>query len=470
MGTSIKRRPISTATTIVRTALLSLAALLACQASVRAQSFELPGDATILPGDPVVLRITGLPPGAEVTVQARRPRADWGPPMVFQSSARYVADAHGTVDLGRDAPRGGSYEGVDLRGLFWSMQPTQEAAPADWPQNQVRLQATLDGKPPVQAQLKLVGQRADLRSVPADGLAGAVLYRPNDDVERPAIIMLGGSEGGSMSVRRAAGLWASQGYAVLALPYYSPAIWGPGENGRPRQHPPELPMLPKSFVDIPVDRLDAARAWLLTQPGIAPDRIGLFGSSKGAEFALVAATRLAWVKAVVAYVPTDVVWEGWGPEATAPGQRSSFSWKGQSLPFVPYRDMAGEMRGLMNGGEARLRRMHDGGRADHPARVAAARIPVEQFKGPLLLVGAGDDQMWASGEMAQRIAETRRTAGLPTVLKVYPEAGHAITAPGWGPTTTTNAGPMKMGGNPAADARAQADAFEATRAFLRQHL
>lgn len=444
--------------------------LAAACAAAPAQTFELPPQATILPGDPVTLRITGLPPGAEVQLEARRPRADWGPAIVFHSSARFVADAQGTVDLGRDAPRSGSYEGPDLRGLFWSMRPTAEAAPADWPHNEVRLQAQVANKAPVPAQLKLLGQRPDLRSLPAEGFPGAMLYRPNDDAERPAIIMLGGSEGGSLSSRRAAGLWASQGYAVLALPYYSPAVWGPDDKGQPRPQPPELPALPASFVDIPVDRLDAARAWLQAQPGIAKDRIGLFGGSKGAEFALVAATRLAWVKAVVAYVPTDVVWEGWGPDAPAPGQRSSFSWQGQPLPFVPYRDMAREMQGLMSGGEARLRRMHDGGRAEHPGRVAAARIPVERFKGPLLLVGGGDDQMWASGEMAERIADTRRAAGLPTVLKVYPEAGHAISATGWGPTTTANAGPMKMGGQPAADARAQANAFEATREFLRQHL
>ncbi|MFZ5548157.1 MAG: acyl-CoA thioester hydrolase/BAAT C-terminal domain-containing protein [Pseudomonadota bacterium] len=457
-------------TATLRTTLLPLG-LLACLAAAQAQTFELPPQATILPGDPVALRITGLPPGTEVQVQARRPRAEWGPAVVFQSAARFVADAQGTVDLGRDAPRNGSsYEGADLRGLFWSMQPTPESAPADWPQNQVRLQAQVDGKPPVQAQLTLIGQRPDLRSVPAEGFPGAMLYRPNDDAERPAIIMLGGSEGGSMSSRRAAGLWASQGYAVLALPYYSPAVWAPDDKGQPRPQPPELPALPASFVDIPVDRLDAARAWLQAQPGIAKDRIGLFGGSKGAEFALIAATRMPWVKAVVAYVPTDVVWEGWGPDAPTPGLRSSFSWKGEALPFVPYRDMASEMQALMRGGEARLRRMHDGGRAEHPQRVAAARIPVEHYKGPLLLVGGGDDQMWASGDMAQRIADTRRAAGLPTVLKVYPEAGHAITAPGWGPTTTTNAGPMKMGGQPTADARAQADAFEATRLFLQQHL
>ena len=41
-------------------------------------------------------------------------------------------------------------------------------------------------------------------------------------------------------------------------------------------------------------------------------RLGVYGHSKGAEYAELAATRLPWIDAVVACVPTDVVWEGYG--------------------------------------------------------------------------------------------------------------------------------------------------------------
>ena len=39
--------------------------------------------------------------------------------------------------------------------------------------------------------------------------------------KRPALILLGGSEGGSL-IKRNAPVYVSRGYAVLALPYYSP--------------------------------------------------------------------------------------------------------------------------------------------------------------------------------------------------------------------------------------------------------
>ncbi len=139
--------------------------------------------------------------------------------------------------------------------------------------------------------------------------------------KRPAVIALGGSEGGSRMVSASAALLASHGFAVLALPYYSPP--GFGVNGPTA---PEVAGLPTAFADIPVDRLDAARAWLAQQPEVDASRIALYGVSKGAEFALLAASRMAWPKAVVAIVPSDVVWEGWGLEMLkAEGTRSSFS-------------------------------------------------------------------------------------------------------------------------------------------------
>jgi dienelactone hydrolase len=218
-----------------------------------------------------------------------------------------------------------------------------------------------------------------------------------------------------------------------------------------------------------VERLEQARAWLAAQPEVDARRIVLHGVSKGAEFALVAATKMPWIAGVVAVVPSDVVWEGWG-SGVAPGRRSSFAWRGQPLEFVPYVDFEAEFRGFGTGEPVLVRRPHDKGRAAHPDRVAAARIPVERFAGPVLLIGGHADQVWDSGAMAERIAAARRAAGLETVALVYRDAGHAIAGTGWSPTTQSNASPMKMGGTPAADARAQAEAFQQTLAFLRRTL
>ena len=80
--------------------------------------------------------------------------------------------------------------------------------------------------------------------------------------------------------------------------------------------------------------------------------------------------------------------------------------------------------------------------------MAKARIPVERYKGALLLLAGEDDQLWNSAAMAQNIAERRAEAGLATELRVYNEAGHYLIGDGWSPTTHYNMGLKQSGGPP----------------------
>ncbi len=456
---------------------LALAVLLLAGATAAgAQQFQVSPSAEVLAGDPLAIRLVGLPAGAEVELVAQRRVFDFFGPRPYGATARYRAAADGTLDLARDAPLpGGAYAGADPRGLFWSMTPLPAGseAPAD---GSVRLLARVEGREVAAQALQIRRALPGVQRRSAAPFPGAVFALPPAApatpaaappagtaapaaARRPALILLGGSEGGN-AITFAAPAWASRGYAVLALPYYSPPGFGPSGPT-----PPQLPTLPAAFADIPVDRLQQARDWLAAQPEVDAGRIAVMGTSKGAEFALLAATRLPWIRAVVAVVPSDVVWEGWGP-GTQPGQRSSFAWQGQALPFVPYEGFAQEMAGFATGGPVRFRRPHDAGRAAHPARVAAARIPVERIAAPVLVIGGDDDQVWDSGGMARAIAQARSAAGLPTLALVYPQAGHALGGDGWHPTTQHNAGPMTMGGNPQADAQAQAEAWVRTVQFL----
>ncbi|MDT7933069.1 MAG: acyl-CoA thioester hydrolase/BAAT C-terminal domain-containing protein [Sphingomonadaceae bacterium] len=88
------------------------------------------------------------------------------------------------------------------------------------------------------------------------------------------------------------------------------------------------------------------REWLKAQPEADANRIGLWGASKGAEFALIAASRYDWVKAVVAVVPSDVVWEGWGGSGPA---TASFAFDGRPLAFEPYVGMDAELAKVAKG-------------------------------------------------------------------------------------------------------------------------
>jgi dienelactone hydrolase len=459
--------------------LAQLALGCAALAPVQAQQWVVQPAAEVLAGTPLNIRLTGLKAGEEITIDSlRMVREGTGQPRPYRASARFVVAADGSVSLNQQAPlAGGSYSGADVRGLFWSMQPSNVPASENAPGHTAELAAhhvvlqARRGEGVLASQLiQLHPASPHVQQRDAGPFAGAkfaFLADPASNaakpIRRPALILLGGSEGDDVIVRGAAA-FASRGYAVLALPYYSPPTWGPGGPG-----PSKFPSLPAAFADIPIDRLEEARAWLERQPEADATRIGVVGTSKGAEFALLAAVRMPWIKAVLAMVPSDVVWEGWGAGIAA-DTRSSFSWQGQPLPYVPYVGMDKEFAGFATGADVRIRRPQDAGRAAHPARVPLARIPVERIKAPVMVVGGHDDQLWDSGTMAQNIVATRQAAGLKTVALIYRDAGHWLGGHGYGPTTQYNAGPYKVGGTPQANAQAQAEAFVRGFEFLAQAL
>ncbi|RZJ29467.1 MAG: dienelactone hydrolase [Brevundimonas sp.] len=289
---------------------------------------------------------------------------------------------------------------------------------------------------------------------PITGFPHAVLYTVGEEA-RPVVVILHGADGNDEASTRFGPILARMGYAAVGLPYYSPN-WG--EYGPP----PKFPDLPGSFIDIRVDQISDLREALRGLPGADVERFGLFGASKGAEFALIAGSRYPWIDSIVAYAPTDVVWEGWGLEMLeAEGTRSSFSFAGQPLPFMPYR---GFVEGLLAGPAADLRAIHANGRIDHPEKEADARIPVEAYPGDLLLIAGGQDAQWDAARAATAILEARTRAELETTALIYPDAGHDLVGDGGVRQTE------RSGGSPEADAAARQDAWPQVVAFMARTL
>ncbi len=290
---------------------------------------------------------------------------------------------------------------------------------------------------------------------PIEGFPHAKVWTLAGDQARAVVVILHGADGNDVAGRRFGPILARLGYAAVGLPYYSPN-WG--DFGPP----PVFPDLPGSFIDIRVDQLADLRETLRSMPGVDVERFGLFGASKGAEFALIAASRYPWIDSVVAYAPTDVVWEGWGLEMVeAEGTRSSFSFAGQPLAFMPYR---GFVEGLLAGPAADLRAIHVNGRADHPEKEAAARIPVEDYAGALMLIAGERDAQWDAASAVRAIVATREAAGLQTEALIYPEAGHDLVGDG-GPRDAARAG-----GTPESNAAARRDAWLRVVAFMARTL
>jgi dienelactone hydrolase len=404
---------------------------------------------------PVTVTVDGLPAGDPVRVWARTyDRLG----QVWESSGEFVTDGVGRVDLSTATSTGGTYQGVDPHGLFWSMRPPEEAQ-APYPVVEaddvvVLLGVDLAGTTVARTTLRRVVRHPDGAAVPVAeaGLQGD-LYLPPGDGVWPGVLLLGGAEGGRPDPAYAA-LLAAQGYVVLGLAYFG------------------LPGLPSTLSRIPVEYGLAGARWLAERPEVSGDRIGLVGTSKGAEYALVlASTEPTRFAAVVAHVPSDVVWPA--PGSTGGTAVSSWTRGGADVPFLRWASTGAP---AATRGWPTAEAYASAAAAASRWRLATARIPVEQITAPVLLTSGGADGIWPSTAQAQRVLAAITEAGNPHKAQHldFPGAGHVVGGVPDLPTTRTAvpAGPgaLEAGGDPAATAAAVRSTFPATVELLREAL
>ncbi|GAA3880040.1 acyl-CoA thioester hydrolase/BAAT C-terminal domain-containing protein [Saccharothrix violaceirubra] len=384
---------------------------------------------------PLAILVEDLPPGESVTV--RFTTGDRCAEAVF------VADDRGVVDLRVHAPVRGSYSGVDAMGLFWSTTATGDEPGPE--------RVVVAGVGEVELDRRRVPEGVKRTEVSENGLVG-VLFEPDDGVEHPGVIVLGGSEGGLHELDAA--LLAGHGFAALALAYF-------GVDG-----------VPEYLVDIPLEYVGTAIAYLKKRT----TGVGLVGGSRGGELALLAGAAFPDVKAVVSVVGSGVV-----TQCIGPGDRlldkigleaASWTWEGRPLPYLPY-SVPDELRArIVDGRPVALRLAFD--LADGiPADV---EIPVERIEGGVLLLSAADDESWPCTDLSDVAYRRLKDSYHPHEFEhvVYPGAGHLIAGPPYRSTSDVLVpGPgvtFALGGMPALTAAAKADAWRRTVEFFTARL
>jgi pimeloyl-ACP methyl ester carboxylesterase len=390
------------------------ATLVACTDEPEAREGMLDvAPAVSLDDEPVRIQVTGLSAGQQIELTATATGIDGA---TWSSSATFTANGDGVVDLDRDAPDSGDYQGVDGMGLIAAMAPTSAAAPAvdpsasppgdapsppsfgQLPTEYPITVAVTDG---AEVQISRVnvapGVTVQEFTVAEHGVAG-VLATPGE-AAGPGVLLVGGSEGGvNYYLVDMALMLAAHGYPTLALGYFN------------------SPGLPGELRNIPIEYFANAATKL-------PGPVRVVGISRGSEAALL----------LSALYPELVA----GTVLAAPAGRVNL--------------------GFPNGGYAWT--FGNGPRLD---------IPFSSIVGPVLAFAGTDDAIWPSADNVTRLAEQ---LGDRLQSQVIDGAGHDILGVpyvGADPETfhPVTGSPIHMGGTRQVNEQARRETWAALLQFL----
>jgi len=403
----------------------------------------------------------------------------------WSSEARFRADAAGVTDASVHESWGDSYRGAAPMGLFWSMESAAASADGNssFAKNttlpdRVDFEAQLDGRVLARASLARnflapgtstrdlkIPNESDGKGAGAGVGAGETtvgrLFIPPGRGPHPVVIILSGS-GGGFDFDKAAVL-SRHGFATLALAYFG------------------IAPLPTWLHLIPLEYFEAALTWLYAQPEVDSQRTGILGISRGAELALLLGSTFPQIRALVAYAPSSVAWAASGRDKVTGELIPCWTWRGKPVPFAPL-----PLRGFMWRSAfpvvalkrpVMFRNLFRAGLRNRDA-VERAAIPVENIRGPILLISGGDDHLWPAAEMSEAIvARFQRNGSAHTAEHLhFAHAGHMLRYPHLPVTARESRNKhlrgarFSFGGTPEADAEAQAQAWRRAIAFLRANL
>jgi dienelactone hydrolase len=252
-------------------------------------------------------------------------------------------------------------------------------------------------------------------------------YPPSVESGNVAIMFFGGSEGGIPNI--GVEPFTAKGYPCIKVGYFG------------TEHTPD------KLEMIPLEYFEKAIRMFKSQPEVKGKKIVVFGSSRGGELALLLASRYKQIEGVIAQKPSFPVFQGIGKG----GSSSSWSYKGQPVPFVPYYKPFDYSKVVNN----QWRELFELTLTQTDV-VEKAMIKVEQINGPILILNGKEDKMIPSGQMGEMIIKRLKENNFPHWYKhvAYENAGHTFS------------GKYLMGGTIYGNIKAKIDSEKRIFAFL----
>jgi dienelactone hydrolase len=367
--------------------------------------------------EPFAITLKDLSPWQRVTLGTRFVDAY---DVEWRSRAVFRADLLGTVDVSRQPPIEGSYTGTDPMGLVWSANGRGASYAVSLRPQPLFVTAETDGGTAhVEVARNILTDEIVSADVRERGLYGR-FFRPATGGSVPGVLVLGGSDGGlAPYIMREAALLARHGFAALALAYFY------------------MGSLPYRLAGIPLEYFGDAIRWLKDQPSVRGDRLGVVGTSRGGELALLLGAHYPDLQAVVSYVGSGLVF----PSPTNP--EPAWIFHGRPLPWIPNPFDILQAK---------------------PEQFDRAEIPVERTNGPVLLISGDADQVWPSTQLSRVAMDRlgRHERPYHDEFRHYPGAGHGIQPP-YLPTTP---GTYYFGGDPEGNAAANEDSWRRVISML----
>ncbi|NMB55971.1 MAG: acyl-CoA thioesterase [Leptolinea sp.] len=402
--------------------------------------------------------VSGVPPKSRVRLNASM-RFPWAKDVLYESAAWFTADKIGEVNLSLQKPDEGSYDFIDPMGLVVSVKSRDPKALQKIAQHisineimYIEFSAECEGEK-VYATVERYFKASDIKSKRIlDEFIGELFY--TDDPGRPTILFIGGSGSGLDVDAPISAALASHGFNVLSVSFI-------GEYNLP----PQLSRVPLEYFEKVID-------WIKQNPITRGKDIWLLGMSKGAEVALILASRHSEITRVALWAPHAYCFQG-----IAFKNESSWTDKGIDVPYIRIKNRWVFRHTL----DCFVKNRPFGYTPVYQKSLEAAdnkeeaRIRVENSKADFLFFTSKDCGMWNTYDGSVDIMDTLRKNEYPHnyALIVYDEAGEPYYVPYVIPASETSVKifprlVFSTGGTLQGNAHAREDAWEKTIEFFKK--
>jgi len=380
----------------------------------------------------------------------------WAKDVLFESSGWFTSDKDGRVDLAQQKPDSGSYDFIDSMGLIESAQ-SQDPKVMEKIAKNISVNESMFITIVVECEQERASEKlerlfktAEIKSQRiTDEFVGELFYSELPD--RKTIVWLAGSGGGLGINSPVCAPLASHGFNVLSVPFF-------GEKG-----------LPAQLSRIPLEYFEKVFHWLSNNPITAGKDIQILGMSKGAELALVLASRNGLIKKVAVWAPHAYSFQG-----IAYKDESSWTYAERDLPFIRLKNrwvLGNVLHSFIKNEPFEFASVYKKG-VSVAKNKEAARIRVEEAQADLLFTSKNCG-MWNTYDGSVKIMETLQKCGYPHSyhLVVYEDAGEPYMVPyvlpaGMNSVKMAPRMVLSMGGTLEGNAYARVDAWEKAIAFL----